>query len=278
MVDSQIKRVGLIGLGKMGMPMVRHMLAGGFKVTGYDVRTELIEAAAGDGAVAAASSAEVAAGSDTILFAVGFDGEVEATLFGADGVMEGVQDGALIAICSTIAPSTVSKIQNHISDSSVRLVDCPLTRGEQAAIDGKMLTMVGGTEEDFETLRPVMECYTNSIHHLGPVGAGSTGKMVNNMILWACMSANREGMLLADGLGVDQEKLRTALLESSAGNWSLETRAEEAPTPWAEKDMMIVLSEADRLRLPLPLAGVVKEVIKQLKVERDYPTPRIEED
>lgn len=270
--------MGLIGLGKMGAPMVRHMLAGGFKVTGYDVHTELIEAAAGDGAIAATSPAEVAAGSDTILIAVGFDGEVEAALFGADGVMEGIQDGALIAICSTIAPSTVAKIQKRIGDPSVRLVDCPLTRGEQAAIDGKMLTMVGGMEEDFEALLPVMECYADAIHHLGPVGAGSTGKMINNMILWACMSANREGMMLADGLGVDQEKLRTALLQSSAGNWSLETRADEAPTPWAEKDMMIVLGEADRLRLPLPLSGVVKEVIKQLKVERDYPTPSIEED
>jgi 3-hydroxyisobutyrate dehydrogenase-like beta-hydroxyacid dehydrogenase len=109
------------------------------------------------------------------------------------------------------------------------------------------------------------------------VGLIGLGKMVNNMILWACMSANREAMMLADGLGVDTEKLRGALLASSAGNWSLETRADEAPTPWAEKDMMIVLAEADRLRLPLPLSGVVKEVIKQLKVERGYPTPRAEE-
>jgi len=83
--------------------------------------------------------------------------------------------------------------------------------------------------------------------------------------------------MLADALGVDGDALREALVLSSAKNWCLETRAEEKPTPWAEKDMMIVLQEADRLRLSLPLSGVVKEVIKQLKVERGYPTPKINE-
>ena len=277
MSDASVKRVGLIGLGKMGGPMVRHIIAGGFAVTGYDVKPALIETAAADGAIAAATPAEVAANADVVLIAVGFDAEVEMALFRNDGIMEGIGEGAIIAICSTVAPGTVARIARRIGEAPVRLIDCPLTRGEQAAIDGKMLTMVGCDKADFETCRPVMECYADSIFHLGSLGAGSTGKMVNNLILWACMSANREAMLLADGLGVDTELLRTALLASSAGNWSLETRADEQPTPWAEKDMMIVLGEADRLRLSLPLSGVVKEVIKQLKIERGYPTPSAEE-
>jgi 3-hydroxyisobutyrate dehydrogenase-like beta-hydroxyacid dehydrogenase len=97
--------------------------------------------------------------------------------------------------------------------------------------------------------------------------------MVNNLILWSCISANEEGFKLADKLGVEREVLRAALLESSAGNWSLAMRPEEKPMPWAEKDMAIVLAEADAARLSLPLCGVVKEVIKTVKIERNWPTP-----
>jgi 3-hydroxyisobutyrate dehydrogenase-like beta-hydroxyacid dehydrogenase len=99
--------------------------------------------------------------------------------------------------------------------------------------------------------------------------------MVNNLILWACISANHEGLHLAERLGVDPERLREALLDSSAGNWALQTRPERQPMPWAEKDMRIVLGEADRLRISLPLCGVVTEVVKSVKYERGWPTPEI---
>ena len=80
--------------------------------------------------------------------------------------------------------------------------------------------------------------------------------MVNNLILWSCISANQEGLKLAERLDVDPERLRTALLASSANNWALETRPEEQPMPWAEKDMRIVLAEADRVRMSMPLSAV----------------------
>ena len=101
--------------------------------------------------------------------------------------------------------------------------------------------------------------------------------MVNNLILWACMAANREGYMLGESFGIDRETLREALLKSGGQNWSMQHRAEESKAPWAEKDMMIVLNEADLARLSLPLSGVVKEVIKQLKIERDFPMPLIED-
>ena len=92
--------------------------------------------------------------------------------------------------------------------------------------------------------------------------------MVNNLILWACISANTEGFKLAGQYGVDAGAMRDMLLESSAHNWAMETQVDKQPMPWAEKDMMIVLGEADRLRLSLPLCGTVKEVIKGIKIER----------
>ena len=98
--------------------------------------------------------------------------------------------------------------------------------------------------------------------------------MVNNLILWACISANHEGIRLAGALQVSREPLRAALLESSAANWALDVDMADRPMPWAEKDMTIVLKEADDARLSLPLCGALKEVIKGIKIELGQPMPR----
>ncbi len=97
--------------------------------------------------------------------------------------------------------------------------------------------------------------------------------MVNNLLLWACTAANDEALRLAQALGVEPQRLREALLHGSGQNWSLASGAGERPMPWAEKDMSIVLHEADLARISLPLAGTVKEVIKGLKIRKGYDMP-----
>jgi 3-hydroxyisobutyrate dehydrogenase-like beta-hydroxyacid dehydrogenase len=272
---NDIRRVGLIGLGKMGLPMARHLMRRGFTVAGFDVSEGAMENAAEAGVATALSPQAVAAASDLIIIAVGFDQEVEAVIFGERGVLSGTRDGSVIAVASTVAPQTMQRIAARLPASpKVALLDIPLCRGEGPAIEGKLLIMGGGDRAAFDACRPAFEAFANSIYHLGPVGAGQVGKMVNNLILWACISANEEGFKLAHKLGVERETLRAALLDSSAGNWSLETRPEERPMPWAEKDMTIVLKEADAARLSLPLCGVIKEVIKTVKFERNWPTPK----
>src|SRR4029077_16083846 len=134
--------------------------------------------------------------------------------------------------------------------------------GEGAANAGKLLIMGGGDKVAFDACRGAFAAFADTVHHLGPVGAGQVGKLVNNLILWACISANEEGLTLGKALGVDADMLRAALVDSSANNWALASRIEEQPMPWAEKDMSIVLKEADAARLSLPLCGVVKEVVK----------------
>src|ERR1051325_10875567 len=121
-------------------------------------------------------------------------------------------------------------------------------------------------EAAFAACRPAFSAFASDIFYLGPAGAGQVGKMVNNLILWACTSANDEGLRLGEALGVDADKLRAALHHSSAQNWAMDQRAERSGMPWAEKDMSIVLHEADLARLSLPLSGTVKETIKGLKI------------
>jgi 3-hydroxyisobutyrate dehydrogenase-like beta-hydroxyacid dehydrogenase len=243
-------------------------------VSGCDVALAAIKAAAAVGIKPVNSPKAVAAASDLVIVAVGFDAEVEAVMFGDNGLLAGAGDGSVIAIASTIAPHTMQGIAARLQDRpGIALLDIPLCRGEGAAQEGKLLIMGGGDKAAFDACRPAFAAFADAVFHLGPAGAGQVGKMVNNLILWACISANEEGFRLARTLGVDRETLRAALLDSSAANWSLAMRPEEKPMPWAEKDMTIVLKEADTARLSLPLCGVVKEVIKSVKIERNWPTP-----
>ena len=270
---ARIESVGVIGLGKMGGQLARHLASAGFETRGYDVRAEAMAAAEADGASPAGSPAELAAASDLVIVGVGFDSELEAALFGEGGVMESPRPGSVLAVASTVAPSTMLKIAQRIGGSGVAVLDIPMARGEQAAIDGNLLIFGGGDREVFDRCRPAFSTFSDAIHYLGPVGAGQVGKLVNNLILWACISANEEGFALAEKLGVEAGPLREALLQSSAANWALDTQAVERPMPWAEKDMTIVLKEADAARVSLPLSGTIKEVIKGVKIARGQNMP-----
>lgn len=273
MKAAKIESVGVIGLGKMGGQLARHLAASGFETRGYDVREEAMTAAEADGAAATGSPAELAAASDLVIVGVGFDSELEAALFGDDGVMTSPRAGSVVAVASTVAPATMLKIAERIGGSEIAVLDIPMARGEQAAIDGNLLIFGGGDREVFDRCRPAFSTFSDAIHYLGPAGAGQVGKLVNNLILWACISANEEGFTLAGKLGVEAAPLREALLQSSAQNWALATEAVERPMPWAEKDMTIVLKEADAARVALPLCGTIKEVIKGVKIARGQKMP-----
>jgi 3-hydroxyisobutyrate dehydrogenase-like beta-hydroxyacid dehydrogenase len=278
MSEVTIRRVGMIGLGKMGHPMARHLRTADFNVIAYDVDPAACERTAALGASIADSPRAVAEQSDFVIVVVGFDGEVEKAILGSGGIAEAARPGLIVGVASTIAPRTMTKLAAKLDGSGITLIDMPLTRGEPAAEAGTMLVMAGGDETAFEACKPAIATFADAIFHVGALGAGQVGKMVNNLILWSCISANHEGFKLAKELGVDPERLRTALLESSAGNWAMKTKPEQAPMPWAEKDMRIVLTEADALRLPVPLCGVVTEVVKTVKIEYGWPTPKPRED
>jgi 3-hydroxyisobutyrate dehydrogenase-like beta-hydroxyacid dehydrogenase len=276
---KEIKRVGVVGLGKMGLPIARHLAGRGFAVIGYDLALAALKAAAAAGVQPVNSPKAVAATSDLVVVVVGFDQEVEVVMFGENGIVAGADEGLVVAIASTVAPHTMNKIAARLpAQPAVTILDIPLCRGEGAAQEGKLLIMGGGDKTTFDACRGAFQTFADSIFHLGPTGAGQVGKMVNNLILWASIAANEEGLKLGAALGVDREALRAALLDSSAANWSLATRPEEKPMPWAEKDMTIVLKEADAARLALPVCGVVKEAIKAVKLERHWPTPKSPDD
>lgn len=268
MSTERIETVGVIGLGKMGGPIARHLRRGGYRSIGYDVSPAAIETARGAGVEIAENPADLASKCDLVIVLTAFEEQVEEVIFGPGGAASGARPGTIIGIAATISPSGTKNMAKRLSAMSIIPLDIPLCRPEFAAEAGKLLITGGGDKDAFERCRPAFATFACDIFHLGPVGSGEVGKMVNNLILWACISANYEGMKLAGTHGVDREALRAMLLKSSAANWPLETGVGDMIMPWAEKDMMIVLNEADAGRVSLPLCGTIKEVIKGIKVER----------
>ncbi|MCC5778404.1 NAD(P)-dependent oxidoreductase [Nitratireductor sp. B36] len=267
--------IGIVGLGKMGRPVGRHLLAAGYAVVGCDPVEAARSEAAKVGITVLDGPAAVGRVADLVLILVGFDNEVEAVLFSDDGILAGAKGEVDIAIGSTISPSYAWELEQRLVGSGVGLIDLPSARGEAALETGDVLLFGGGDTALFEKWRPAFETFASDIFHLGGFGAGQVAKMANNMILWACMSANDEALRLVEKMGVDPQKVREALCLSSAQNWSLTTRAEEKPMPWSEKDMRIALDEADHARISLPLAGTVSEVIKGYKIRNGIPMPSI---
>lgn len=270
-----IESVGLVGLGKMGHPMARHLITGGFSVAGYDLDAAKCDAARELGVSVVASPKEVAEASDLIIVIVGFDEEVFAALGDEVGVYAGLREEAVIAIASTVAIDTMGQIEDEVGSlgRGSGVLDIPICRGEPAAEAGDLLLLAGGDAALFERCNAAFSTFASEMHLLGGLGAGQVGKLVNNLLLWSCITANYEGLKLGEALGVDPERLRKALLGSSGRNWALETWDRPRAMPWAEKDMRIVMEEADRVRLSLPVCGVVKEAIKALKIERGLHSP-----
>ena len=273
MVGYGISRIGVIGLGKMGLPIARHLLRNGFSVIGFDRDTQAIARLTQLGGEVGRDCEHVAANSDLVILVVGFESQVDAALFGTRGVMAKAPEGLIVAIASTVPPSYIKALPSRIGKASVTFLDTPLTRAERAAEEGTLLILGGGDRSAFDRCRPAFETFASDICYLGALGAGQIGKMINNFILWACTSANYEGLKFARTLGVDPELLREALGKSTAQNWAMSSRSDGRNAPWAEKDMMIVLEEADIARVSIPLAGVIKEVIKGFKIEQGHPMP-----
>jgi 3-hydroxyisobutyrate dehydrogenase-like beta-hydroxyacid dehydrogenase len=263
----------MIGLGQMGRPICVHLLRKGFEVIGCDPIDGAREQARTLGVRIVDSPGAVAAAADLSIIMVGFDREVETAVFGEAGVVAGAKPGHIVAVGSTIAPSYAVELARRLAEHGIVALDVPSARGEAAAIAGRLLLFGAGDEHSFQHCRPVFEAFASPVHYLGPAGAGQVAKMVNNLILWACTSANDEGLRLGAALGVDPERLRGALRDSSGQNWAMDNRAEDSKMPWAEKDMMIVLAEADRARISLPLCGTIKETIKDLKIRMGFGMP-----
>lgn len=259
--------VGVVGLGKMGRPIARHIRAAGHTIVGYDLDDSARAAAAADGVHVAADLDDLLLQSPVLLIAVDTEPAVRDVVDAAAAIWRRVPDQAhrVAVVLATITVTAMRELAAIGSAEGFELLDAPLCKGEQAAEDGTLLTLAGGKESVYERCRPLLDSFSSEVYFLGGVGTGQAAKLVNNLVLWATISATSEGFWLAEELGADLPVMREALLKSSARTWALETWNRPRTMPWAAKDMGMVLEEANRAGLSLPMSGVVHEVIKTVR-------------
>lgn len=276
MTEIAIGKVGIVGLGRMGRPMARHLLASGHAVCGFDPDPAAIETARAIGLEIAGSCARLAERCDVVILVVGFDSQVEEAIFGDGGILDGARPGTILMVASTVAPSYMKTLAERVAGHGLVAVDVPVARGEMAAESGELLVFAGGDRDTVERVRPMLKTFSARIDYLGPAGAGQSAKAINNMLLWTCLVANVEGLDLGEALDVDREALREALCHSSGANWALETRADERPALWAEKDMDLLLGEARSAGCAMPVSETVRKAIADFKRARGLPTPSMD--
>ena len=263
---STVKSVGVIGAGRMGMPLVGHLAGKGFQVSVYEVDGTKKAGVEGRGAKWAESIRALAQESEVVLICVGYDRELR-DLLSDTGDFAKLAPGSIVAILSTVHPRTVVELAKAGAERGLHIVDSTVCRGGKAADEGTLLSFVGGEADVVARLKPVLAAYSSDIVHTGPAGTAQVAKAANNMVMWACLIANHEALALAKRFGMDPEALRQALLLSSADNyvlrnWGYNTMA------WAEDDMEIVQQMAAERAIALPQAGLNREILRALKPKR----------
>jgi 3-hydroxyisobutyrate dehydrogenase-like beta-hydroxyacid dehydrogenase len=250
--------VGVVGAGRMGLPIIGHLVRAGFRTLASDIDgTKKAEVEK----CGAEWRPRLSGQCDVILVCVGFDREVTELLAGglrprANGV---------VAILSTVLPRTVQELASGAK--GMHIVDSTVCRGGEAADKGTLLSFVGGPADVVTRITPVLRAYSTDVVHTGEVGSAQVAKAVNNLILWACLVADHEGLALAKRYGLDVEKLRKALMRSSASNDALEKWGRQTMA-WADDDMAIVAAMAAECGIALPQASVTREICRALKPRR----------
>jgi len=263
MADGK-ERIGIVGAGRMGLAMLRHLVKKGYAVTVCDISDKQRDAARALGATVVTTPAEVGKAADIVILGVGYDDEVEDVVFGKNGLAAAMAPGSIIAVSSTAKPDNMKALAARVGEKGIEVIDAPICRGRFAADSGTLLALVGGKPDVVARARPAYSTFASDYVHLGEIGNGQVGKAINNMMLWFNACGVMEAGRLAEQTSVDMVKLREALLTSSAASDSLK-EWDRVSFTWAMKDMQIVSAMTDKAGLSLPLTGAIKEVVKDAR-------------
>jgi 3-hydroxyisobutyrate dehydrogenase-like beta-hydroxyacid dehydrogenase len=264
MTDDNKDRIGIVGAGRMGLSMLKHLIKNGYAVTVCDISDKQREAARAAGANVVASAAELGKVCNFVILGVGYDDEVNDVVFGPSGLLETLPSGSIIAVSSTAKPDTVKAVAAGVAAKGIEVLDAPICRGRFAADSGTLLALVGGNAAVVARARPVYGCFASDVVHLGDIGHGQVGKTMNNLLLWVNAVGLMEAGKLAETTGIDLVKLREALMMSSGASDALK-EWDMISFTWALKDMQIVADMTDKAGLSLPITGAIKELVKDAR-------------
>ena len=265
------ERIGFIGLGIMGKPMARNLLAAGFPLTVHSRSPGPVDELVGVGATRADGPAEVAAASDVTITMLPDTADVREVALGAGGVIEGARAGSLVIDMSSIDPEPARANADALASRDVQLHDAPVSGGERGAIDAALSIMVGGDAAAFSRATPIFEALGKSIVHVGPNGAGQVCKACNQLVVAATIEAVAEALLLAERSGVDAARVREALLGGFASSKILELHGQRMLDRTFDpgfrirlhrKDARIIEDAAAQTSTPIPSFAVVTDQLQ----------------
>ncbi len=263
-----MSNIGFIGLGIMGRPMAGHLLAGGHTVFAYNrspVKQELLD----QGAQACGSPAEVAKASDVIITMVPDTPDVEAVLFGENGVAGGLAPGKTVVDMSSISPIATKEFAARINKLGCDYLDAPVSGGEVGAKAASLTIMVGGPEQAFAKVKPIFELMGKNVTLIGGNGDGQTTKVANQIIVALTIEAVAEGLLFASKAGADPARVRQALMGGLATSRILEVHGERMikrtfdpgfRIELHQKDLNLALAGARALGVSLPNTATCQEL------------------
>jgi 3-hydroxyisobutyrate dehydrogenase-like beta-hydroxyacid dehydrogenase len=271
MPREDLPRIGFIGIGKMGAPMTRRLLAAGYRVMVHDIRPEAMAEVRSAGAVAADSLAAAASGTDVVITVLPDPPAVERAVFAERGLGGAMRAGQVLLEMTSSHPSITRRVAAHLNARGVRVLDAPVSGGVRGAIEGTLCIMVGGPADLLEACRPILVCLGRDIVHVGDApGDGDTAKTINNLLSATTEWSAAEALVLGAQAGLSPERLFAAVNRSTGRSHTTETKISRyiLPRQFTSgftvgqylKDLNICLDLADELGVPMLLASMLRQV------------------
>ena len=271
-------KIGFIGTGTMGQPMLANLVKKRFAVTAFDLVPAALEAAVRLGAERAGSAGEAAANCELVITMLPSSANVEAVYLGSGGIAENAARGRLCVDMSTIDPGTSQRVAARLKERGIRFLDAPVSGGVGGATAGTLAIMVGGDAVDLEEARPALAAMGSNIIHVGDVGAGEVAKLCNNLISGSALIAVAEAFRIAEAFGVDPQILSSVIAKSSGATWVMEhmhpvpgivdsaaSSRQYAPgfmTDLMAKDLALAVNAAREKRVPVVVAPAAQQLYR----------------
>jgi 2-hydroxy-3-oxopropionate reductase len=240
---SELQRIGFIELGVMGKAMAHNILKAGFGLTVHNRSRPKVDELVAAGAKAGGSAAGVAREAEIVFLCMPDTPDVEAVLFGEEGVAVGAAPGTVVVDCSTISATATVEFAKRLAERGIDLVDSPVSGGPQGALAGTLSCMIGGETAAVERAMPALRAIGQKFVHLGPAGSGQLVKACNQLVVAVTMMGVSEAVALCKKLGIDPHKMREALLGGAAKSFVLENHGrrllEETLAPGFRSELML---------------------------------------
>ena len=263
------KQCAFIGLGVMGYPMAGHLQNAGHSVSVFNRTTAKAEKWSKEffGSYGA-TPAEAVKNADFVMVCVGNDDDVRSVFYGDDGLLSKLKPGAVVIDHTTASAELARELELAVKEKEGSFLDAPVSGGQAGAENGVLTAMVGGSDKTFATADELFQCYAKTRQLMGPVGSGQLAKMVNQICIAGVLQGLSEGLQFARKVGLDPDRLITAISRGAAGSWQMENRYKTMwdnhyehgfAVDWMRKDLKIALAEADRQGVSLPATALIDQ-------------------